>query len=333
MFALRRDERKGTFPVSGTFNTASACELQPPANDTFIKQHEHMARKAGEALSLPFLARCALAGLIALLPIAAAFSQSASAGPPVSANDLVRAVVANELKPQVGSHGRWMYRVEREEQGKKKTKEVVQTGLGSLDRLVAVNGQPLNAEEQKDESERIGNLVRNPAEQQRLEQTKKKDAEQCKAFFKILPDALTFIYAGRDGDLIKLSYRPNPSFQPPSREARVFHEMEGEMWVHETQRRLVRMRGRLIAEVKFAGGLLGHLEKGGHFNVEQRELLPGQWDLTFMEVDMKGKALLFKTIAVQEKEYRSDFRTVSDGLTLAEAADILTNEVTVAANQ
>ena len=284
-------------------------------------------------MSLPFFARCTLAGLIALLPIAGAFGQSALTGPPVSANDLVRAVVANELKPQDGSRGRWMYRVEREEQGNKKTKEVVQTGLGSLDRLVAVNGQPLNAKEQKDEMERIGNLVRNPAEQQRLEQTKKKDAEQCKAFFKLLPDALTFIYAGRDGDLIKLSYRPNPSFQPPSREARVFHAMEGEMWVHATQRRLVRIRGQLVADVKFAGGLLGHLEKGGHFSAEQRELSPGQWDLTFMEVDMKGKALFFKTIAVNEKEYRSDFRTVPDGLTLAEAADMLTQRVMVAANR
>ena len=284
-------------------------------------------------MSLLFFARCTLAGLIALLPIAAAFGQSASAGPTISANDLVRAVVANELKAQGGGHGRWMYRVEREEQGKKKAKEVVQTGQGSLDRLVAVDGQPLNAEEQKDERERIGNLVRNPAEQQRLEQTKKKDAEQCKAFFKLLPDALTFIYAGRDGDLIKLSYQPNPSFQPPSREARVFHEMEGEMWVHETQRRLVSIRGQLVADVKFAGGLLGHLEKGGHFNVEQRELLPGQWDLTFMEVDMKGKALFFKTIAVQEKEYRSDFRTVPDGLTLVEAAEMLTKQVIVAATR
>jgi hypothetical protein len=109
--------------------------------------------------------------------------------------------------------------------------------------------------------------------------------------------------------------------------------MEGEMWVHETQRRLVRIRGHLIADVKFAGGLLGHLEKGGHFSVEQRELLPGQWDLTFMEVDMKGKALFFKTIAVKEKEYRSDFRTVADGLTLAEAADMLTKQVMVAANR
>ena len=149
----------------------------------------------------------------------------------------------------------------------------------------------------------------------------------------MLPDALTFIYAGRDGDLIRLSYRPNPSFQPPSREARVFHEMEGEMWVHETQRRLVRIHGQLIADVKFAGGLLGHLEKGGYFNVEQRELSPGQWDLTFMEVDMKGKALFFKTVAVKEKEYRSNFQTVPDGLTLAEAADILAKQVIVATNR
>jgi hypothetical protein len=279
------------------------------------------------------LGTCTLAGLIALLPIAAAFSQSASAGPPISANDLVRAVVANELKAQDESYGRWMYRVEREQQGKKKAKEVIQIGQGSLDRLVAVDGQPLTPKEQQDEKERIGNLVRNPAEQLRLEQTRKKDAEQYKAFFKMLPDALTVIYAGRDGDLIKLSYRRNPSFQPPSREGRVFHEMEGEMRVHETQRRLVRIQGRLVADVKFAGRLLGHLEKGGHFNVEQPELSPGQWDLTFMKVDMKGKALFFKTIAVKEKEYRSDFRTVRDGLTLAEAADIFFNEVTVAANR
>jgi hypothetical protein len=284
-------------------------------------------------MSLPFLGKCTLAGLIAFLPIAAAFSQSASAGLPISANDLVRAVVANELKAQDESHGRWMYRVEREQQGKKKAKEVVQTGQGSLDRLVALDGQPLTAKEQQDEKERIGNLVRNPAEQQKLEQTRKKDAEQCKAFFKMLPDALTFIYASRDGDVIKLNYRPNPSFQPPSREARVFHEMEGEMWVQVTQRRLARIQGQLVADVKFAGGLLGHLEKGGHFSVEQRELSPGQWDLTFMEVDMKGKALFFKTIDVNEKEYRSDFRTVPDDLTLAEAADMLIKQVIVAANR
>ena len=282
-------------------------------------------------MSFRFLERCGLFGFLALLPIGAAFSQSTSQ---ISANDLVRTVVANELKAQSESHGRWMYRVDKEEQNKQKAKEIVQTRQGSLERLVAIDGRPLNAKEEQEERERIENLVRNSAEQQRLEQTKKrKDTEQCKALFRMLPDALTFIYAGRDGDLIRLSYRPNPSFQPPSREARVFHEMTGEMWVHETQRRLVRIHGQLIADVKFAAGLLGHLEKGGYFNVEQHELLPGQWDLTLMEVDLKGKALFFKTVAVKEKEYRSNFRKVPDGLTLAGAADILAKEVIVATNR
>ena len=103
--------------MSGTFNGIRR-ELHP-ASDTFIERHELMARKTGEAMSLTFLARCTVVGLIAVFPIATAFSQSASAGPPASANDLVRAVVANELKPQDGSHGRWMYRVEREQQGKR----------------------------------------------------------------------------------------------------------------------------------------------------------------------------------------------------------------------
>ena len=240
--------------MTGSLKTAVACELQP-LRSTPSSNGRNATKNVREVMSFRFLERCGLFGFLALLPIGAAFSQSTSQ---ISANDLVRTVVANELNAQAAGHGRWMYRVDREEQSKKKAKEVVQTRHGSLDRQVAVDGQPLDAKEQKDGRERIEKRFRNPAEQQRLEQTKKKDAEQCKAFFKMIPDALTFIYAGRDGDLIKLSYRPNPSFQPRSRAARVFHEMKGEMWVHETQRRLVRIHGQLIADVKFAAGLLGH---------------------------------------------------------------------------
>ena len=40
---------------------------------------------------------------------------------------------------------------------------------------------------------------------------------------------ILFNYGGRDGDLIKLSFTPNPNFQPPSLEAHVSHDMEGEL--------------------------------------------------------------------------------------------------------
>lgn len=52
---------------------------------------------------------------------------------------------------------------------------------------------------------------------------------QGRRLFKMLPDAFVFNYAGGDGNLAKLSFRPNRNFRPPSLEARVFHDMEGEI--------------------------------------------------------------------------------------------------------
>ena len=74
--------------------------------------------------------------------------------------------------------------------------------------------------------------------------------------FKMLPDAFVFNYVGDDRDLVKLSLRPNPNFHPPSMEARVFHDMEGEMWVDCKQERLAAFSGHLTRDVKFGLALL-----------------------------------------------------------------------------
>ena len=151
--------------------------------------------------------------------------------------------------------------------------------------------------------------------------------------FRILPDVFVFSYAGREGDLVTLTFRPNPKFQPPSLEARVFHSMEGEMTVDTKQERLAALNGHLMEDVKFGGGLLGRLDRGGKFEVRQTEVAPGHWEMTALSVDMKAKALLFKTIGVQETEKHSDFRRVPDDLTLAEAAGILNGKIVVADNR
>jgi hypothetical protein len=175
--------------------------------------------------------------------------------------------------------------------------------------------------------------VSNPAEQRKLQRARNTEIEPGRRLFKMLPDAFVFNYAGREGDLIKLSFRPNPNFQPPSLEARVFHDMEGEVWVDGKQERLAAINGRLMEDVKFGGGLLGHLNKGGHFEVRQAEVAAGHWEMAAMAVDMKGRALLFKTINVQQTETRSDFQRMADDLTLTQAADILSGLVVVAENR
>jgi len=262
----------------------------------------------------------------------ATLSQSDSGSLGVSANDLARRVITNELKFQ-DDHTNWMYRLEKEQYGKKQVEEIIETQEGSLSRLLSINDQPLTAKQQEEEDQRVRELMTSRSAKRKLQRALEAEILQGRRLFKMLPDAFVFNYAGGDGNVIRLSFRPNPNFNPPSLEARVFHDMEGELWVDCKQERLAAFNGHLTQDVKFGLGLLGHLDKGGHFDVRQAEVVPGHWDMTTMSVEMSGKALLFKNIGVQKMEKRWGFQQVSDDLTLTQAADILNRHIVVADNR
>jgi hypothetical protein len=251
----------------------------------------------------------------------------------LSPADLVKAVIHTELNTPDSAAVHWKYRLEKEVDGTQETREVVETKSGSLDRLIAIGGKPLNGDQQRDETERILRLSHNPEEQQKLEAARQKDAQQCNRFLQMIPDAFLFEYAGISDRLVRIKFRPNPQFQPPSREAKVLHDMAGEMWVDSKQQRLASIDGQLLDEVKFAKGFLGHLEKGGRFIVKRAEIAPSQWEVTEMTVNMQGKVLLLKTISVQQKEVHTDFQLVSEDLSLSEAARILLQQTLVAVNR
>ena len=250
----------------------------------------------------------------------------------VSANDLARRVITNELRFQ-DDHTNWMYRLEKEQDGKKQVEEIIETKKGSLSRLLSINDHSLTVKQQEEEDKRVHELMASQSAKRKLQRVLDAETLQGRRLFKMLPDAFVFSYAGGDGNLVRLSFRANPNFRPPSLEARVFHDMEGEMWVDCKQERLAAFNGHLNQDVEFGFGLLGHLDKGGHFEVGQAEVVPGHWDMTSMSVEMTGKALLFKSIGVQKRENRRDFHQVSDDLTLTQAADILNRHIVVADNR
>src|SRR5260370_768804 len=170
------------------------------------------------------------AGVILLLVsrIASAESQSEAQPSPV---DLVKAVIRSELNISDLTEIRWKYLLVKEVDGKQETREVVETKSGSLDRLIAIAGEPLTDAQQRGETERILRLSHNPEEQHKFEQTHRQDAEQCNRFLQMIPDAFLFEYAGESGGRIKLIFKPNPRFQPPSREGKALHEMAGQICV------------------------------------------------------------------------------------------------------
>ena len=268
------------------------------------------------------------AALLLFLPyLGQARSQS---HPQLSPTDLVKAVINNEVNATNTTDVRWHYRLEKDVDGKQEAREVVETKTGSLDRLIAVAGKPLNEAQQRTETERILRLSHNAIEQHKIQQRHQKDVQQCDAFLQMIPNAFVFENGGISGELTKVLFRPSPTFQPSSIEGRILHQMSGEIWINATQQRLVSITGQLMNQVKFAGGLLGHLEKGGQFMVKRIEVSPGHWELAQMNVNMQGKALLFKTIAVQQKELRTNFHAIADDLTLSDAAGLLLKEVFVA---
>lgn len=247
-----------------------------------------------------------------------------------SANELARSILQNEVNAEANDHSHWMFKLETEKSGRKEVDDVVQTKDGELKRPVLINGRPPTAAQEHDADEQIRKLTGDSNALRKSTKQQDEDSAHSQKLLKMLPDALIFRFGERRGNAVQLHFTPNPRFRPTTREAQVFQAMEGDMWVDSKQRRLMEISGHLTREVEFGRGLLGHLNAGGQFEVRQTEVAPGYWELTLLNVNMKGKALFFKTISVQQKENRSDFHKISDDLTASEGANLLRKQTAVA---
>lgn len=265
---------------------------------------------------------CGVSFLFAL-PLAAAQHKGAKLSTE-PAQELARRVLANELKSEQQDHSHWMFLLKTyKAAGQSEVDQVIETKEGDIKRPVSINGRGLNEEQRKKADQRLQQLAHDPSELGKARSEEDEDTARSQELLKMLPDAFNFKYGQRRGKLVQLSFSPNPNFKPSTHEAEVFHAMQGSLWVDPKDNRLEEINGRLVREVKFGGGILGHLDQGGTFDVKQAPVAPGYWELTLLHVQMKGKALFFKTIGVQQQYTRSNFKQVPDDLPLAKAAAML----------
>ena len=124
-------------------------------------------------------------------------------------------------------------------------------------------------------------------------------------------------------ELTRLAFLPNPRYSPPTRELTVYHAMKGKIWVDGNARRLAMIEGQLMEDVNFGWGLLGHLDKGGTFKVVQKNVGENHWDTVLLDLNMQGRAVIFKTLTVKQKQILSDFKRVRDDLSISQAYDLL----------
>jgi hypothetical protein len=257
---------------------------------------------------------------VALLCIAVNAQQPGRSANSKSAEQLVRQAVRSELAADAADHSLWLYyEVDRKPSGGV-VQWAAQTHMGELDRLLRQNGHQLSPAQQRAKMDRF---IHDSAAQARQRRGGRQDDKQAQQMLTMLPNAFIWTKIKQEGTEIYLHFRPNPSFNAPTWEPRVFAGMEGEMIVDDRGYRIASLRGRLIREIKFVWGLFGELDPGGTFDVERRETGNGVWQITQTHVHIQGHALIFKSISDQEDDVKSRFEELPQNITLEAAEQLL----------
>ncbi len=270
--------------------------------------------------------RIASALALALLPAGFLYAGQMSAAQTekqIGAHQLVSEMVKNEIRAQKGDQMYWRYREIKKGSSGTKIYEICETPEGNVRMLIGTNGQPLSPSQRQSQEARLRKLLKHPAPARKAAKQRNHDGNKEQKLLGMLPNAFLFRYDGTQGKLVRVKFRPNPSFSPPTREAQVFHHMSGKILIDPGPKRLVEISGRLMSEVKFFWGLLGHLDKGGTFRVKQVNLGNGHWEMSLLHVNMHGKALFFETIGVQEDNRYENYRANPSGITLKQAVALV----------
>jgi len=270
--------------------------------------------------------------LLVIAPFAVAQNQPPALQPregptltplPQDTNQYVRLAIDHELTEQERDHSHWRYSLHREDNKGNQDRDVIETSEGSLSRTLLKWGRPLNAEEREADNARMQKQISDPEERAKHAKREKKDAEKARQMLRSIPEAFIFSYAGEQDGQVFLTFVPNPHFEPFSLELKIFRSLRGRLWVDRNSTRLAAMDGELFEDVNFGWGLLGHLNRGGTFKVARRDVGEGNWEIVSEEINMNGRAAIFKTITEKQKQSLSDFRRVPDSLTLTQAYELL----------
>ncbi len=356
MFSLKEADRK-----AGTRTAASLHSTIP--NSTSMRQARYFGnrrkdRTNGSAeivaatretdcytnrrMNCPESSRLAtwptMAAIVVLAAASTATAAQEASVPQMSAADLVRLTVNNEVAAANHPEIHHMFRSRRQTPKGSQTRVYVETNQALAAMLIAANDKPLTPEQHQAEENHLASLLNNPEQLRKKAAREKEDEDRSLRIVKALPDAFCYEYAGTENsapglgklgdELVRVKFKPNPAYNPPTHVEQVLTGMQGELLIDKETRRLARIDGTLFQEVTFGWGILGHLNKGGHFRVQQGDLGlgDGDWGITEMHLNMSGKILMVKSLSIVSDEVLSDFHRLPTQLTFAQGVQILKKE-------
>jgi hypothetical protein len=202
------------------------------------------------------------------------------------------------------------------------TERVVETPFGRVRLLQAEDGKPLTPERMKQERDRLADDAAHPDAFQKREQAQKDDEVHARQMLDLLPRGFIIENIKPQGEDWHIDFRPDPKYSPSGTEEKVLHGMSGWLLVTQSGMRLHHIEGRLPADVGIGFGLVANVKAGSNFETT-KAVEEGQWRTIRVISDIRGKAVLFKTISKNEDVARTEFKRVPNNLTVAQAVEML----------
>ena len=262
-----------------------------------------------------------LAGIALTGTMAPAVAQSTPAQPQTT----VQVVIAMVQHEKEARQHRTFFRYTSEERSARTgghlwKENVVETPNGLLRRLIAEDGKPLTPDRAAQEDRRIAALVADPEALRAADSDRRADEARMAKILDILPKVFLFSADGMQDDCVRIAFRPNPEFSPSDYDERIVHALGGTILIRMPDERLCGIDGHLLDRVSFGFGLLGHIEKGSHFQVTRKPVTATDWKNSKIEVHIDGKILLLKSISRDQDARHSSAEPLPPHLSLAEVA-------------
>jgi hypothetical protein len=183
-------------------------------------------------------------------------------------------------------------------------------------RLVARNDQPISAEEQKEEEEKLrfnieARRKETPEERMRRIAEWHRREDRRREPLKEVPEAYDFKLTGEetvDGTpCYAIEATPKPGYKPKSAAAAVLTVLAGRIWISKKDNGWVKAEMEARDSVSL-GGFLLRLGKGSRIDIEQTPVSEGVWLPKLAEIKFSARLLLVKNLREDLLYQFTDYR-------------------------
>ena len=203
------------------------------------------------------------------------------------------------------------------------TYEVTMLGGEPYQRLIAKDGKPLAAKEERKEQEKLDReFVKRQHESPSDKAKKEKEQSEERKFLTQLPDAYTLHLEGVEQVSGKPAWvirsEPKPGFRPKGSDAKILTKVRGKVWIDQAEYQWVKAEVETIDTVSITLALL-RLAPGTHLTFEQTRVNEEVWLPSHFHLQADARlGYLFKVSGDLEvtysdyKKFQTDSRILSD---------------------